>query len=90
MKQIILASGICMFMSAIGAVHDVRDFGAKGDGIAKDTAAIQKAVDANQTAFSFLYIYIKKAILYSLNLYGIRLIRRNIYGRYPFLGKTEI
>ena len=46
MKKVIFAIGVCVLLSAIGAVHDVREFGAKGDGIAKDTAAIQKAVDA--------------------------------------------
>ena len=46
--------GFCCLMIAVahagGAVYNVRDFGAKGDGCAKDTAAIQAAVDAAAAA----------------------------------------
>ena len=39
--------------SVAAGVYDVRDFGAKGDGVAKDTAAIQAAIDKATAAFPF-------------------------------------
>lgn len=41
-----LAAILIAAHAAVAATFDVRAFGAKGDGIAKDTAAIQAAVDA--------------------------------------------
>ncbi len=41
-----LAALLAVSCCALARVHDVRETGAKGDGVSKDTAAIQAAVDA--------------------------------------------
>ncbi len=45
-SRVVAASFVAMAIGSVAAgVYDVRDFGAKGDGLAKDTAAIQAAID---------------------------------------------
>ncbi|MCX7825852.1 MAG: glycoside hydrolase family 55 protein, partial [Verrucomicrobiae bacterium] len=45
--------GCVLLLGLHPALADVRSFGAKGDGLADDTAAIQKAVDSSVGRVSF-------------------------------------
>ena len=47
-------------------MNNVKEFGAKGDGVTKDTAAIQRAIDAGGMVCFPPGIYVKNVVTYHL------------------------
>lgn len=95
MKQAILAATLaCVFVHALAADFNVRDYGGKGDGVTSNTAAIQQTIDAAATqagtvvfpAGTYLTgaIFVKSGVTLKLDK-GVTLLGSHKIDDYPMM-----